>query len=485
MAEQHAPTRPRSPTPSPVSKPKARPWYASLRSNTAAAVIIFVVTPLILIGIGAPMVVPGYRVLAFRSFLDLTLCLLPATMWYLFIITRRASLLNDFVTSLNRLGLLQPMEYEDGDGPARQRRVDAYLQKFEASYGPLSKDVRRSILDGTFNPGAPEERSTRASGRPADVIAASTTPWGGWSPCHPTAAPSRWRSSSSPSPTPSSAPTSSPCRCCSAATYARTSAAARMSPWPCGSSWPSSAPASPRRPSSSSTRPSATARCWSSASPSASSPKWPGRYSRPPSARSPAWSSRASAPTPPSAPSTASPSGTKPAWKRKTSRTSPTWPPPTSSSSSSTPASPQPHHRLGRPGHPLHPPQPSRGREGPRHQAARGGPPTAAAQPRGPDGDVAGRAAGSGSGHPAGPGVQKARSRLAGPGAGSHQVERQHRVGPPLALPHRLQPQRRQREQAGAAGERPPAADGDHGSVITLPHDCRVRAPSRRAPGSR
>jgi hypothetical protein len=35
--------------------------------------------------------------------------------------------------------------------------------------------VRRSILDGTFNPGAPEERTTRASGRPADVIAASTT----------------------------------------------------------------------------------------------------------------------------------------------------------------------------------------------------------------------------------------------------------------------------------------------------------------------
>ena len=175
MTEQHVPTRPRSPTASPASKPKAKPWYASLRSNTAAAVIIFVVTPLILIGIGAPMVVPDYRVLAFRSFLVLTLCLLPATMWYLFIITRRASLLNDFLTSLNRLGLLQPIEYEGGDGPARQRRVYAYLQKFEASYGPLSKNVRRSILDGTFNPGAPAERSIRVSGRPADVIAASTT----------------------------------------------------------------------------------------------------------------------------------------------------------------------------------------------------------------------------------------------------------------------------------------------------------------------
>jgi hypothetical protein len=175
MTEQRAATRPRSPTDNAAAKPKDKPWYVTLRSNTAAAVMIFVVTPLILVGIGAPMVVPAYRVVTFRSFLVLTLCLLPATMWYLFIITRRASLLNDFVTSLNRLGLLQPMEYEGGDGPARQRRVYAYLQKFEASYGPLSRAVRASILDGRFDPDAAEERSTRASGRPSDVIAASTT----------------------------------------------------------------------------------------------------------------------------------------------------------------------------------------------------------------------------------------------------------------------------------------------------------------------
>jgi hypothetical protein len=162
MMEQHAPTRPRSPTVNSAAKPRSKRWYASLRSNTAAAVVIFVVTPVILIGIGAPMEMPDYRVLSYRSFLVLTLCLLPATMWYLFIITRRASLLNDFVTSLNRLGLLQPMEYEGGDGPARQRRVYAYLQKFEASYGPLSRTARRKILDGKFDPNAPEERSTRA-----------------------------------------------------------------------------------------------------------------------------------------------------------------------------------------------------------------------------------------------------------------------------------------------------------------------------------
>jgi hypothetical protein len=157
------------------SRPRRRPWYASLPSTTAAGVVIFVVTPLVLVGIGAPMVVPQYRVLAFRSFLVLTLCLLPAMMWYLFIVTRRASLLHDFVTSLNRLGLLQRQEYEEGDEPARQRRVFAYLQKFEASYGPLSRSVRKSILDGTFDPVAPEERSTRVSDRLSDVISASTS----------------------------------------------------------------------------------------------------------------------------------------------------------------------------------------------------------------------------------------------------------------------------------------------------------------------
>jgi hypothetical protein len=174
MTEQHAAMTTRPPIGGPNSRPKSKPWYASLRTTTAAGVVIFVITPLLLLGIGAPMVVPKYRVPAFRSFLVLTLCLLPAAMWYLFIVTRRASLLHDFVTSLNRLGLLQRQEYED-DEPARHRRVFAYLQKFEASYGPLSRTVRKSILDGNFNPDVREERTTRASDRPSDVISASTT----------------------------------------------------------------------------------------------------------------------------------------------------------------------------------------------------------------------------------------------------------------------------------------------------------------------
>jgi hypothetical protein len=76
-----------------------------------------------------------------------------------------ASLLNDFVSSLNRLGLLQPLEYEDGDCPARQRRVFAYLQKFEASYGPLSRTLSGSAYVAVSAPGSPWSASSSSTRR--------------------------------------------------------------------------------------------------------------------------------------------------------------------------------------------------------------------------------------------------------------------------------------------------------------------------------
>lgn len=39
-------------------------------------------------------------------------CLLPTILWYLFIATRKASLLNEFLTSLDRLGLLRAQRGE-------------------------------------------------------------------------------------------------------------------------------------------------------------------------------------------------------------------------------------------------------------------------------------------------------------------------------------------------------------------------------------
>lgn len=62
-------------------------------------------------------------------------------MWYLFITTRKASLLNEFLTNLDRLGLLDPREDAGGASPesaaSHQRRLYTYLQKFAAVYGPV------------------------------------------------------------------------------------------------------------------------------------------------------------------------------------------------------------------------------------------------------------------------------------------------------------------------------------------------------------
>jgi hypothetical protein len=74
-------------------------------------------------------------------------------LYYLFIATRKYSLLYEFVTNLERLGLLKPRrlkthgeEAENETKIARQQRVISYLQKFEAIYGPLQESLKDEVL---------------------------------------------------------------------------------------------------------------------------------------------------------------------------------------------------------------------------------------------------------------------------------------------------------------------------------------------------
>jgi hypothetical protein len=96
-------------------------------------------------------------------------------MWYLFIATRKASLFNDFVTNLDRLGLLAPRVHPTNlngieSEAARRRRIYTYLQKFEAVYGPLPEQGSKNVLSGRFEPVSSTELA------PASVISATTTP---------------------------------------------------------------------------------------------------------------------------------------------------------------------------------------------------------------------------------------------------------------------------------------------------------------------
>ncbi|WP_433303434.1 hypothetical protein ACQP2F_11995 [Actinoplanes sp. CA-030573] len=123
-----------------------RRWLLRASASARAALVIFVIVPAILGVVGSVAVFPQrYQLISVRIVFLIIVCLLPAAMWYLFIATRKASLLNDFLASLARLGLLRIAEGEDN--LTRKRRVLSYLQRFEAVYGDLPKEVYDAAIE--------------------------------------------------------------------------------------------------------------------------------------------------------------------------------------------------------------------------------------------------------------------------------------------------------------------------------------------------
>jgi hypothetical protein len=122
-----------------------------------AGLFIFGVIPLLLALIGSVTVLPQrYQFIALRSVILVTVCLLPAVMWFLFIAARKASLLNGFLANLYRLGLITPSPRSSSASPAadpaHDQRLMSYLQKFESVYGRLPQSVRDSVLKKGISP---------------------------------------------------------------------------------------------------------------------------------------------------------------------------------------------------------------------------------------------------------------------------------------------------------------------------------------------
>jgi hypothetical protein len=122
-----------------------------------AGLFIFGVIPLLLALIGSVTVLPQrYQFIALRSVILVTVCLLPAVMWFLFIAARKASLLNGFLANLYRLGLITPAPRSSSASPAadpaHDQRLMSYLQKFESVYGRLPQSVRDSVLKKGISP---------------------------------------------------------------------------------------------------------------------------------------------------------------------------------------------------------------------------------------------------------------------------------------------------------------------------------------------
>lgn len=116
--------------------------------SRAALVMLFGVPALLALVGGIAMLPQKFQLVGLRVAFLLVVCALPAILWYLFIATRKASLLNEFLTSLHRLGLLDSPENES---PAvKDRRVSSYLERFSAIYGRLPDQVQADVREGTY-----------------------------------------------------------------------------------------------------------------------------------------------------------------------------------------------------------------------------------------------------------------------------------------------------------------------------------------------
>ena len=117
---------------------------AGLTPAKRAGLFIFVVMPLVVLAVASVAALPArWQTTTLRTVFVVVVCLLPAAMWYLFIANQKASLLNEYLANLERLGLLRHRA-GSGDEPeseaARQIRISGYLKKFEAVYGPLDAE---------------------------------------------------------------------------------------------------------------------------------------------------------------------------------------------------------------------------------------------------------------------------------------------------------------------------------------------------------
>lgn len=85
-----------------------------------------------------------YLALAAQLIIIPVTALLPAVTYFLFLTTRRPSILNEFIGNLGRLGLLARRSAPQSKGEPREEsnaeraaRVESYFQRFEAIYGAL------------------------------------------------------------------------------------------------------------------------------------------------------------------------------------------------------------------------------------------------------------------------------------------------------------------------------------------------------------
>lgn len=119
---------------------------------------IFIAFPILAALIAVLLLAPEYyQIPVLRSVFLIIVCLLPAVMYYLFIFSRKSSLLQEYFSNLSRLGLFDcqfrcvddSLDRKYESELDRRVRVLSYIQKFEAVYGSIPSELTDEILDVT------------------------------------------------------------------------------------------------------------------------------------------------------------------------------------------------------------------------------------------------------------------------------------------------------------------------------------------------
>ena len=140
-----------------VSVPAVRRSYAHATAQKRIGVIIFSLIPLIVLFFVAVFLLDTkYQTALLRTMFLIIVCSLPAMLYYLFIATKKSSLLNEFIINLTRLGLRDPTRLpkalvfaglENETEPEREARIYTYIQKFEAVYGAVPTNLGTMLVD--------------------------------------------------------------------------------------------------------------------------------------------------------------------------------------------------------------------------------------------------------------------------------------------------------------------------------------------------
>jgi hypothetical protein len=139
---------------------RIRAAFKHTSAQRRVAIVIFGVVPATLIAMSGLFLLRTVelQVAALRAVFLGIVCCLPAVMYYLFIATKKSSLLNEFMISLDRLGLLAPRHLHPHlvrSGLAKpmldeqHKRKLTYVQKFEAVYGAVPTELGTMVLDPT------------------------------------------------------------------------------------------------------------------------------------------------------------------------------------------------------------------------------------------------------------------------------------------------------------------------------------------------